>query len=123
VKSRFFSIPGLLVDVSEVVHVEYPQDKAHEGSRWYGTVLYRNGKTAEIPIADAKAIQEYVEEYEAEQAGAWMTLELPDTEVRLNRAIARIYDTYHKTREADPSMYEVARQSFGATEKTGAKGG
>jgi hypothetical protein len=60
VKSRFFSIPGLLVDVSEVVGL-----KIAPHMQW---VVFRSG--AEIHIetaADAKSIQEYVEEYEAAQ--------------------------------------------------------
>ncbi len=66
--SRFFSIPGLLVDVSEVVAVTCDEKNGY----WF--VLFRNGGRVEgIELGDAKSIQDYTEAYEADATVAWMT--------------------------------------------------
>lgn len=65
-KSRFFSIPGLLVDVSEVIVITCDEKTG------YWMIGFRNGVIArEVEMANAKSIQEYIEEYEADQMGAW----------------------------------------------------
>jgi hypothetical protein len=70
VKSRFFSIPGLLVDVSEIVSIVYAEDRING-------IVFRNGTQTTASTADLKSVQEYVEEYEAAMQAAWETEESP----------------------------------------------
>lgn len=58
-KSQFFSIPGLIVDVTQIVGVRYNTE--------YPCVLFRNGVEYDVTNTDAKCIQEYIEEYEQHQ--------------------------------------------------------
>lgn len=66
-KSRYFSIPGLLVDVSEIVSVDYQtSSEAH--------IDFKSAPRVYTDIATAKSVQEYAEEYERVMTAGWQVL-------------------------------------------------